>query len=104
VVYEGVLGPWLLPAFLAGSGLAFAHYVVLLPPVEVCLGRVAGRVGHAFADPAATRHMHAQFADADIDARHLVDGGGADAAAVAADVLTRIRDGSVQLPQRRSTP
>lgn len=104
VVYDGVLGPWLLPVFLTGSGLASAHYVVLLPPLEICLARVAGRAGHPFADPAAARQMHAEFARADVDPRHVLTDGDADARAVAADVLARVRDGSVRLGQRRSTP
>jgi cytidylate kinase len=103
VVYEGVLGPWLLPAFLAGAGPVGGHYVVLLPPLDVCLARVAGRVGHGFADPAATRHMHAEFARADVDPRHVVDGGETDAEGVAAVVLARVRDGSVRLGETGST-
>jgi hypothetical protein len=104
VVYDGVLGPWLLPAFLAGSGLAGVHYVVLLPPLETCLARVAGRAGHPFADPAATRQMHAEFARTDVDPRHVVADDEADAGSVAAAVLARGRDGSLRLDQRRSTP
>jgi cytidylate kinase len=104
VVYDGVLGPWLLPAFLAGAGSVSAHYVVLLPPVQVCLARVAGRLDHPFGDPAATRQMHGEFARADVDPRHLITDGAVDAGAVAARVLARVRDGSLRLGQRRSTP
>ena len=104
VVYDGVLGPWLLPTFLAAGGLAFAHYVVLLPPLEACLARVAGRVAHPFGDPAATRQLHAEFARADVDPRHVLDDADADADAVATAILARIRDGSARLDQRRSTP
>jgi len=104
VVYDGVLGPWLLPAFLAGAGPAPVHYVVLLPPLEVCLARVTGRADHPFDDPAATRQMHDEFARADVDPRHLITDGDVDAASVAARVLTRVRDGSARLRQRRSIP
>ncbi len=48
VVYDGVLGPWLLPAFLDATGLPALHYVVLLPSVDVVLARS----GHPFAGPA----------------------------------------------------
>ena len=44
---------------------------MLLPPVEVCVERVATRVGHGFDDEAAARHMHAQFDDAVTDPRHV---------------------------------
>lgn len=63
-VYDGVVGPWFLPTFAAATGLKRVDYVVLLPPVEVCVERVATRVGHGFSDEAATRKMHAEFASA----------------------------------------
>ena len=72
VVYDGVMGPWFLPTFAAATGLGSLHYVILLPSVERCVERVATRDGHGFTDEAATRHMHDQFARAEIDARHVV--------------------------------
>jgi predicted ABC-type ATPase len=64
VVYDGVLHPDAareLAALARGAGAA-VHRAVLLPPIEVCLARVAARTGHGFDDPAATRAMHAAFA------------------------------------------
>ena len=72
VVYEGVVGPWLLPTFVRATGLADLHYVALLPPLDVCIERVRSRVGHGFSDPAVTRDLHRQFAAAAIDARHVI--------------------------------
>lgn len=72
VVYDGVVGPWLLPDFTAATGLLRLHYAVLLPSERICLDRVAGRVGHGFTDLAATRHMYADFARAPLDARHRI--------------------------------
>jgi hypothetical protein len=74
VVYDGVVGPWFLDAFIAGTGLDWLHYVMLLPPEAICLERVHSRVGHGFADLEATRHMYRQFADAGISARHVLRG------------------------------
>lgn len=74
VVYDGVVGPWFLPAFLAATGLPALHYVVLLPSQEVCLDRVAKRIGHGFTDAQAALHMHREFvraADA-MDARFVL--------------------------------
>jgi cytidylate kinase len=96
VVYEGVLGPWLLSTFLTGAGSASVHYLVLLPPVDVCLARVDARAGHPFADAAATRQLHAEFARAPLDRRHVVDAAGEDAEAVAADVLDRVTSGTAR--------
>jgi hypothetical protein len=61
VIYDGVVGPWFLPEFLAASRVSVLHYVVLLPPLEVCLHRVEHRAGHGFTDLDATRQMYEQF-------------------------------------------
>lgn len=72
VVYDGVIGPWFVDAFTRATGLTQLHYAVLLPPEQLCLRRVASRVGHGFTDVDAARHMYAQFANAHIDNRHVV--------------------------------
>lgn len=71
-VYDGVMGPWFLDAFLAATGLDELHYVVLFPDVEVSVGRVMTREDHGFRDEAAARKMHGEFTRADVDARHLL--------------------------------
>jgi hypothetical protein len=71
-VYDGIIGPWFLPTFAAGTGLDHLDYVVLLPSVERCVEQVANRTDHVFTDEAATRHMHDQFAGADVDPRHVL--------------------------------
>ena len=71
-VYDGVIGPWFLADFVAATGLTELDYVVLLPSVDRCMERVRTRVGHAFTDEAATRHMHRQFAAGGLDRRHLL--------------------------------
>lgn len=71
-VFDGVVGPWLLPRFVAATGLDAVDYAILLPPVETCLARVAGRTGHGFTDEAATAKMHAEFSAAAIDGRHVL--------------------------------
>ena len=64
VVFDGVIGPWFLDAFLAATGLGEVHYVMLLPPERVCLHRVSARQEHGFSDPDAARHMYGEFASA----------------------------------------
>ncbi|GEN80572.1 hypothetical protein AFE02nite_23060 [Actinotalea fermentans] len=99
VVYDGVVGAWFLPTFAAAAGVGRLHYAVLLPPAEVCLERVATRVGHGFTDLDAARHMHAEFARARSVARHVVDVASDDDARTVADrVLARVRDGSLVWP------
>jgi cytidylate kinase len=72
VVYDGVVGPWLLPTFAQAAGMPELHYVVLMPPLDVCLERVGSRVDHGFRDLSVTRDMHQQFARARVDTRYLV--------------------------------
>jgi cytidylate kinase len=71
-VYDGVVGPWLLPTFFAATGLDLLDYVMLLPAMEICLEHVRTRDGHSFTDEDATRKMHDEFARADIDPRHVI--------------------------------
>jgi predicted ABC-type ATPase len=72
VVYDGVVGPWSLPRFGRAAGVPELHYVVLMPPLDVCLERVRSRVDHGFRDLSVTRDMHEQFARARVDTRHLI--------------------------------
>ena len=72
VVFEGVVGPWFLPAFARATGLADLHYVVLLPPLDVCIERVRSRVDHGFTDLTVTHDMHRQFATATVDAKYVI--------------------------------
>jgi len=61
VVYDGVVGPWYLKRFLSASGLEAVHYAMLLPPLTVCLQRVATRANHGFTDLDAAEHMWRDF-------------------------------------------
>lgn len=72
VVYDGVIGPWFLPAFTAATGLDLLHYLVLLPTEQCCVHRVRSRVGHGFTDIEATRRMYHQFSSAQINPRHVI--------------------------------
>jgi hypothetical protein len=61
-----------LTTFLRATGLPSLHYVVLLPPLDVCIERFRNRVDHGFADLSATRDMHRQFGTAAVDSRHVI--------------------------------
>lgn len=95
VVYDGVVGPWFVDRLAAV--VPDLHYVVLLPPLDVCLERVARRTGHGFTDADAARRMHADFATADVEARHLLTDADADPAAIAEQVWQRVEEGSLRL-------
>lgn len=92
VVYDGVVGPWFLPTFAALTGVDVIDYVVLLPPVETCLHRVATRSGHGFTDLDAARHMHQDFVRAASPGVVLTDLPG-DVAGVADAVVAAVGTG-----------
>jgi energy-coupling factor transporter ATP-binding protein EcfA2 len=71
-VYDGVVGPWFLSTFGAATDLEHLEYVILLPPVDICVRRVATRRDHGFTDEAVTRKMHTSFAGARIAERHVL--------------------------------
>jgi predicted ABC-type ATPase len=100
-VYDGVVGPSFLPAFVDATGLGLLDYVVLLPSVETCVRRVATRHGHGFTDEAATRAMHGEFARAEIDGRHII---GEPSSEDASSVVSRIEEawgaGTLTYPPR----
>ncbi len=98
VVYDGVVGPWFLPTFARRTGLKQIHYVTLLPPLETCLERVRTRIDHGFTDLAAARHMYLQFADAEIDGRHVLTDPDDDVSALAARIYGDITAGSFGYP------
>jgi hypothetical protein len=93
VIYDGVLGPWFLPTFVRATGLPHINYVILLPPLEVCVERVRGRLGHGFSDLSATRDLYAQFANATVDTRHLVTEPGDHPAQLAELISRRLHRG-----------
>ena len=92
-VFDGVVGPWFLPTFAALTGLPELDYVMLLPPVETCVTRVATRAGHGFTREPATRKMHAEFANATIDPRHVVTDPSLTSDAVADGVIAALPSG-----------
>jgi cytidylate kinase len=71
-IYDGVVGPWFLPAFFAATSLEELDYVILLPDVESCVRRVDTRRGHSFRDEDAARKMHAEFVNAQVGGRHVL--------------------------------
>ncbi len=93
-VFDGIVGPWFLPTFMAAADVDELDYVVLLPEVERCVQRVHDRIDHEFSDGPATRKMHAEFSGTDLDPRHVVTlAGGPES--LAAEVTRRRVSGSL---------
>ncbi|MGH3685908.1 MAG: AAA family ATPase [Pseudonocardiaceae bacterium] len=98
-VYDGVVGPWFLPTFATAAGLPYLHYLVLLPSLRRCVERVGTRQGHGFTDEAATRTMHRNFTQADVDRRHLFLDPPDEPEDVADLVVTALSRGALAYPQ-----
>jgi cytidylate kinase len=98
VVFEGIVGPWFLPAFVRAAQPADVHYVVLLPPLRICIERVRSRGDHGFSDLAVADDMYRQFLDATIDARHLIIEPDAPPAQLAELIIGKMNDGSLRIP------
>jgi AAA domain-containing protein len=96
-VFDGMVGPWFLPTFLEHARVGTLDYAVLLPDLDTCVGRVLTREGHGFRDEAATGQMHAWFADASIEPRHVFDTSAAPSA-IADEILTRHEGGALTYP------
>ncbi len=98
-VYDGVLGPWLLDRFLAVAAVLTADYVVLLPSLDRCLERIRTRRDHPFDDEVAAIDLHAQWTDAVIDGRqvldrrHVLDNGDHDVDATVELILAGVAEG-----------
>jgi cytidylate kinase len=79
VVLDGVLGPWFLSTLTDRcSPAAFAiDYLILLPPLEDVLRKLAIRVGHGFTSETATVKMYREFERSIAGfERHVLDTGG----------------------------
>jgi energy-coupling factor transporter ATP-binding protein EcfA2 len=99
--FDGMVGPWFLSTFVRATGLAAIDYVILLPSADRCVAGVQRPRDHEFADEGVTRQMHAQFAAAAIEARHVVIDPPETPLAVA-DLVERARDeGLLAISARR---
>lgn len=77
VIADGILGPWLLPAFQAACarerlGLS---YIVLRPSLEIALARATARAGRQLTDPEPIIGLYGAFADLGELEGHVIDSG-----------------------------
>jgi predicted kinase len=75
VIAEGILGPWLLPAFQAACArerLALS-YIVLRPSLEVALARATSRAGRQLTDPEPITGLYGAFARLGDLEGHVID-------------------------------
>ena len=75
------------------DGLRQIHYVILLPPLGVCLERVQLRVDHGFSDRSVASNLYEQFAKTVVDTRYLITEPGDHPAGLAELMTRRLDDG-----------
>jgi predicted kinase len=75
VVVDGIVGPWFLDVFRAGSDRhrIRLHYVVLRPDERTVLARASGRSDGALTDPKPIRALYQQFSDLGELDKHVLD-------------------------------
>ena len=101
-VFDGIVGPWFLPTFIAAAGLDTIQYVILFPSLDVCLNHIRSRVGHGLRDEAAATKMHEEFATSlnGIDPRHVLHDPMPTASQVANHIIAQFRNGAFTLSSR----
>lgn len=97
-IYDGVLGAWLLPTFLAAARIDEVDYVMLLPDLDACLGRIRTRRHHSFTDQDAGAHMHREFSNATIGRQHVLDTTDLDPAQTVERIVELRASGALRLP------
>lgn len=76
VAFDGVIGPWSLPAYLKLE--VPMHYIVLRPSVDEAVARCSARGGDSLTDPVVVAQMHRLFADLGPYQRHVLPTDGLD--------------------------
>lgn len=74
VALDGIVGPWLLHAFL--SLKQPLHYIVLRPPLAAALERCRVRGGDTLTDPGPIRALHARFSSLERLENHVIETAG----------------------------
>lgn len=105
VFFDGVLGPWLLPVFVAAAGELPIDYIVLRTTLEDSLERVSNRDAPGIDE--VVRKMHGQFADLGLLEHHVVDTHGLTVEHVLAEIDERRATSSFRLdgfPEEHDAP
>jgi len=102
VLLDGIIGPWFLGPFLAGSrrtGIPL-HYIVLRPTLSECLRRARGRSSAGLRDSAPIRSLHQQFGQLSDLGAHLLDTTSLSPDQTIEQIGAALASGRVRLPPR----
>lgn len=95
VAFDGVIGPWSLPAYLELD--VPMHYIVLRPPVADAVARCQARGGDSLSDPVVVAEMHRLFANLGPYQRHVLPTGGLDRQETHDAVIAAMESGRYRL-------
>ena len=98
VAYDGVIGPWSLPAFLVLD--VPMHYILLRPSVEECVARCLTREEDTLRDPAVVADVYRMFEDLGPYRRHVLPTTGLDRQQTHDAVIAAMRSGRYRLEAR----
>jgi len=99
VIAEGIIGPWLLPTFLAAcepDGLSIS-FAVLRPTLEVTLARATSRTGGHLTDPEPIIGLYGAFTHLGSLERHVIDSSNQAPEQTAADLTVALERGRLDL-------
>jgi hypothetical protein len=100
VIAEGILGPWLLPAFQEACQQAMVtlSYVILRPALDVTLARAISRAGGQLTDPEPVTGLHQAFCGLGPLEGHVIDSSAQTIAETAAALASGLHEGRFSLP------
>lgn len=96
VAFDGVIGPWSLPAYLRLD--VPTHYILLRPTVEESMARCVARGGDGLSDTAVVAEVYRMFADLGLYAGHVLPVAGLDRAQTQDAVIAAMRSDNYRLP------
>lgn len=95
VAFDGVIGPWSLPAYLALD--VPMHYILLRPSVEESMDRCEVRGGDSLSDRAVVADIYRMFEDLGPYQRHVLPTIGLDPAQTQDAVIAAMHSGEYRL-------
>ena len=97
VVVDGIIAPWFLEAFCAGSGEVPLHYVVLMADVKSAIARASGRPTHLPEHVEVIRQLHDAFSRLGELSHHVVETNSLSASETADAVRVALEVGRLRL-------
>jgi len=102
VVVDGIVAPWFLDAFRAGSREVPLHYVVLMADVDSAITRASRRPTHLPEHVEIIRQLHGAFSRLEELSHHAIDTGSLSASEAVDAVRAALEAGRLRLGKTMS--